>query len=123
MVAGRKSGEEKWRAESGGQESRGTRGCAGGLRVLAMAGDNGRNYNRPMRLGGTSRRWLVALLAAGVLLFFALLGALQAFNFSRVSFLNPDTSGATLAFTGLIVVVFLLFIVVLTMLFRNNFKL
>jgi two-component system, NtrC family, nitrogen regulation sensor histidine kinase NtrY len=76
-----------------------------------------------MRFDGTSRRWLVALLAAGVLLFLALLGALQAFNFSNVSFLNPGTSGATMGFTGLIVVVFLLFMVVLTLLFRNIFKL
>ncbi len=80
-------------------------------------------YNRPMRFGGTSRQRLVALLAGGVLLFFALLGALQAFNTSNVSFLNPGSSGATLAFTGLIVVVFLLFIVVLTLLLRNIFKL
>ncbi len=76
-----------------------------------------------MRYGGTSRRRLVALLAGGVLLFFVLLGALQAFNTSHVSFLNPGTSGATLAFTGLIVVVFLLFVVVLALLLRNIFKL
>ncbi len=76
-----------------------------------------------MRYGGTSRRRLVALLAGGVLLFFVLLGALQAFNTSNVSFLNPGTSGATLAFTGLIVVVFLLFVVVLALLLRNIFKL
>ncbi len=88
-----------------------------------MAGNQGRNYNLPMPFGGTSRRWLVGLLAGGAVLFFALLGALQAFTTSNVRFLNPNTSGATLAFTGLIVVVFLLFIVVLTLLFRNIFKL
>jgi nitrogen fixation/metabolism regulation signal transduction histidine kinase len=76
-----------------------------------------------MRFGGSSRQRVVALLAGGVVLFFVLLGALQAFNTSNVSFLNPDSSGATLAFTGLIVVVFLLFIAVLTLLLRNIFKL
>jgi len=35
-----------------------------------------------------------------------LLGGLQAFNTSNVSFLNPETAGETLAFTGLTVVVF-----------------
>ncbi|MGH9591315.1 MAG: hypothetical protein ACRD25_13030, partial [Terracidiphilus sp.] len=68
---------------------------------------------------GDSRRRMVALLA-GVVVFFALLGALQAFN---ISFLNPDTSGETLVFTGLTVVIFLLLIVLLMLLLRNIFKL
>lgn len=60
------------------------------------------------------------LLGAGVLVFFVVLGALQAFNFG---FLDPDTSGETLAFTGLTVVVFLLLMVLLLLLLRNILKL
>ena len=63
------------------------------------------------------------LLASGVLLLFAFLGAMQAFNFSDVRFLNPVTSGETLAFAGLIVLVFLLLMLLLTLLFRNILKL
>ncbi len=69
------------------------------------------------------RRRSVALLLAGVLLFFALLGALQAFNTSDVRYLNPETYGETLAFTGLTVLVFLLLILLLTLLLRNILKL
>ena len=72
---------------------------------------------------GDPRRRSVALLAGGVLLFFALLGALQAFNTSNVAFLNPETSGETLVFTGLTVVVFLLLMVLLMLLLRNMLKL
>jgi len=79
-------------------------------------------YNRGMSGGGQSRRRTVLWLAAGVLLFFALLGALQAFNPSGVKFLNPDTAGETLAFTGLTVVVFLLLLVLLLLLLRNILK-
>jgi len=61
-------------------------------------------------------------LAAGVLLFFAVLGGLNAFNTSSVPFLNPETSGETLAFTGLTVVVFLLLLVLLLLLLRNILK-
>ena len=75
-----------------------------------------------MSTGGTSRRRLVILLGSGVLLIFALLGALQAFNTSNVRFLNPDTAGETLAFTGLTVVVFLLLLVLLLLLLRNILK-
>ncbi len=66
---------------------------------------------------------MLALLAGGVLLIFALLGALQAFNMSSVRFLNPETSGETLAFTGLIVLLFLLLIVLLMLLLRTILKL
>ena len=69
------------------------------------------------------RRRAVLLLSLGVVLFFALLGALQWFNTSGISFLNPETSGETLAFTGLTVVLFLLLIVLLTLLLRNILKL
>ncbi|MGD0729639.1 MAG: ATP-binding protein [Terracidiphilus sp.] len=65
----------------------------------------------------------VALLAGGVLLFLVLLGALQAFNTSNVGFLNPETSGETLAFTSLTVLVFLLLMVFLMLLLRNILKL
>jgi two-component system, NtrC family, nitrogen regulation sensor histidine kinase NtrY len=68
------------------------------------------------------RRRSVALLGAGVLLFFALLGGLQAFNTSNVRFLNPETAGETLAFTGITVVVFLLLLVLLMLLLRNILK-
>ncbi len=63
------------------------------------------------------------LLASGVVLLFASLGALQAFNLSEVRFLNPETSGETLAFVGLTVLVFLLLMLLLTLLFRNILKL
>ena len=65
----------------------------------------------------------MALLTCGVVLLFALLGALQAFNTSDVRFLNPETSVETLAFVGLIVLVFLLLMLLLTLLFRNILKL
>lgn len=63
------------------------------------------------------------LLLGGVLLLFAFLGALQAFNMSEFRFLDPETSGETLAFVGLIVLVFLLLMLLLTLLFRNILKL
>ncbi len=72
---------------------------------------------------GNPRRRLVVLLGAGVLLFFAVLGGLQAFNTSNVSFLNPDTAGETLAFTAVTVVVFLLLMMLLMLLLRNILKL
>ncbi len=63
------------------------------------------------------------LLLGGVLLLFAFLGALQAFNVSEFRFLNPETSGETLIFVGLVVLVFLLLMLLLTLLFRNILKL
>ncbi|MDE3186115.1 MAG: HAMP domain-containing protein [Acidobacteriota bacterium] len=75
-----------------------------------------------MPFKGDSRRRLVVLLGAGALLVFALLGALQAFNTSNVSFLNPDTAGETLVFTGLTVLVFLLLLMLLILLLRNILK-
>jgi hypothetical protein len=76
-----------------------------------------------MFFGRDRRRRAVFLLTGGVVLFFALLGGLQWFNTSSVSFLNPETSGETLAFTGLTVVLFLLLIVLLMLLLRNILKL
>jgi PAS domain S-box-containing protein len=58
-----------------------------------------------------------------VLLFLGLLGALQAFNTSNVPFLNPETSGETLAFTALTFLVFLLLLLLLMLLLRNILKL
>ena len=75
-----------------------------------------------MLFSGDPRRRTVALLAGGVLLIFVLLGALQAFNTSGVSFLNPETAGETLIFTGLTVLVFLLLLLLLVLLLRNILK-
>jgi two-component system, NtrC family, nitrogen regulation sensor histidine kinase NtrY len=75
-----------------------------------------------MLFEGGSRRRTVAFLGAGVLLIALAFGALQAFNTSKISFPNPETSGETLAFTGLTVVVFLLLLVLLLLLLRNILK-
>ena len=72
---------------------------------------------------GDPRRRSVALLAGGFLLLVALFGALQAFNTSSVRFLSPETSGETLVFTGLTVLVFLLLMALLMLLLRNILKL
>jgi PAS domain S-box-containing protein len=72
---------------------------------------------------GDPRRRFVTLLAGGVLLLFALLIALQAFNTSSIGFLNPQTSGETLIFTGLTVLIFLLLMLLSMLLFRNILKL
>ncbi|MGB0064161.1 MAG: ATP-binding protein [Terracidiphilus sp.] len=74
-------------------------------------------------LPGDARLRTLILLAGGALLLFAFLGALQAFNVSEVRFLDPVTSGETLAFVGLIVLVFLLLMLLVTLLFRNILKL
>jgi len=81
------------------------------------------HYNRRMPFSGDPRRRSIALLGGGALLFLALLGALNAFNTSSVRFLNPETSGETLLFTSLTVVVFLLLLVLLMLLLRNILKL
>ncbi len=74
-----------------------------------------------MPFDGGSRRRTVVFLGAGVLLFFAVLGALQAFN--PIPFLHPETSGETLAFTGLTLVIFLSLLVFLLLLLRAILKL
>ena len=76
-----------------------------------------------MAFFGDPRRRSVALLGGGTLLLIALLGSLQAFNTSSIEFLNPETSGETLAFTAITVIVFLLLMVLLMLLLRNIFKL
>ena len=75
-----------------------------------------------MSFEGDSRRRAVVFLGAGVLLIVLAFSVLQAFNTSHISFLNPDPSGETLAFTGLTVVVFLLLLVLLLLLLRNILK-
>ena len=75
-----------------------------------------------MLFEGDSRRRTMVFLAAGVLLIALAFGALQAFNTSHIRFLNPETSGETLAFTGVTVVVFLLLLVLLLLLLRNILK-
>jgi hypothetical protein len=69
------------------------------------------------------KRRSIAMLGGGVLLIFAILGWLQAFNTSHVGFLNPETSGETLAFTALTVLVFLLLMVLSMLLLRNILRL
>jgi PAS domain S-box-containing protein len=64
----------------------------------------------------------MVLLGVGAFVFFAVLGWLQAFNTSNVPFLNPETAGETLAFTGLTVLVFLLLLTLLMLLLRNILK-
>jgi two-component system, NtrC family, nitrogen regulation sensor histidine kinase NtrY len=75
-----------------------------------------------MSFSNDSRRWTVALLAAGVLLLIVALGGLQAFNTSNIQFLNPVTSGETLLSTSLIVLVFLLLLLLVVLLLRNILK-
>jgi PAS domain S-box-containing protein len=69
------------------------------------------------------KRRSIALLGGGVLLAFAILDGLNAFNTSGVGFLNPVTSGETLAFTALTVLVFLLLMVLSMLLLRNILRL
>jgi PAS domain S-box-containing protein len=71
---------------------------------------------------GDPRRRTVTLLAGGLAIFLGLLGGLQAFNTSSVGFLNPETSGETLAITALTVLVFLLVMVLSMLLLRNILK-
>jgi two-component system nitrogen regulation sensor histidine kinase NtrY len=68
------------------------------------------------------RRRSVALLGSGVVLFLALLASLNAFNNPGIRFLNPETSGETLIFTSLTVLVFLLLMALLMLLLRNILK-
>ena len=80
-------------------------------------------YNRPMSFLGDPKRRSIAFLGGGVLLVFAILDGLNAFNTSGVGFLNPVTSGETLAFTALTVLVFLLLMVLSMLLLRNILRL
>jgi len=76
-----------------------------------------------MPLNGDPRRRTIALLAGGALVALSLLGALNAFNTTSIHFLNPDTSGETLAFTSVIILVFLVLLAFLLLLLRTIVKL
>ena len=69
------------------------------------------------------RRRSIALLAGGVLLVLAVFVALNAFNNPSIRLLNPETSGETLVFTGIVVLVFLVLLVLLMLFLRNMLKL
>jgi two-component system nitrogen regulation sensor histidine kinase NtrY len=69
------------------------------------------------------RRRSIALLAGGFFLVVALFVALNAFNTTNIGFLNPETSGETLVFTGVIVLIFLVLMAALMLLARNILKL
>ncbi|MGB6190852.1 MAG: ATP-binding protein [Terracidiphilus sp.] len=69
------------------------------------------------------RKRAIVLLGVGVFLIFAVFGWMQAFRTSNIPFLNPETAGETLAFTGLTVSVFLLLLTLLMLLLRNILKL
>jgi PAS domain S-box-containing protein len=72
---------------------------------------------------GDSRRRSIALLAVGFFLVVALFVALNAFNTTNIGFLNPETSGETLVFTGVIVLIFLVLMAALMLLARNILRL
>jgi PAS domain S-box-containing protein len=69
------------------------------------------------------RRRSIALLATGFFLVVALFVALNAFNTENIGFLNPETSGETLVFTGAIVLIFLILMAALMLLARNILRL
>jgi PAS domain S-box-containing protein len=75
-----------------------------------------------MRFLADSRHRSIAMLAAGALFVFVLLGTLQWFNTSNVNFLNPATYAETIALTALEVLLFLLLLLLLVLLFRTVLK-
>jgi len=75
-----------------------------------------------MRFLADSRHRSIAMLAAGALFVFVLLGTLQWFNTSNVNFLNPATYAQTIALTVLEVLLFLLLLLLLVLLFRTVLK-
>ena len=75
-----------------------------------------------MSFGGDPRRRSIALMGGGVVLVLAFLGALQAFNPFPLGFLNPETSGETLTFTALIVLLFLGLVALSMLLLRDVLK-
>jgi hypothetical protein len=81
-----------------------------------------RFYNRPMLFSSQPRRRSIALLAVLTLVILFVLGGLQAFNTSRVRFLNPDSAGETLIFTAMTGLVFLLLLLLLVLLLRDILK-
>jgi PAS domain S-box-containing protein len=67
------------------------------------------------------RRRIAAILVACLIVFLCF-GILQAFNTSNIRFLNPETSGETLAFTTVTFVFFLVLLLLLMLLLRNILK-
>jgi PAS domain S-box-containing protein len=67
------------------------------------------------------RRRVAAILVACLIVFLCF-GVLQAFNLSNIRFLNPETSGETLAFTTVTFVFFLVLLLLLMLLLRNILK-
>jgi PAS domain S-box-containing protein len=75
-----------------------------------------------MRFLADSRHRTIAMLAAGALFVFVLLGTLTWFNTSNVNFLDPATYAQTIALTVLEVLLFLLLLLLLVLLFRTVLK-
>lgn len=73
-----------------------------------------------MAVSANRRKILTIVLGSCLLVLFAALTALQAFN---TRFLSPATTQQVFAFTGLTIITFLLFVTVLMMLARNVLKL
>ena len=63
------------------------------------------------------------LLVVGLVVVSSVLGVQQAFNTSNWRFLNPQTAGETLVYTGFSVFVFLALLALLVLLFRNLLRL
>jgi two-component system nitrogen regulation sensor histidine kinase NtrY len=76
-----------------------------------------------MTISAHRRKVISIALASCLLVLFAGLAALNAFNQKELTFLSPSTVGQVVVFSGLSAVAFLLFVVVLVMLVRNVLKL
>ncbi len=74
-----------------------------------------------MQFWSDPRRRVAAILIACLIVFVGF-GILQAFNTSNIRFLNPETSGETLAFTTVTFVFFLVLLLLLMLLLRNILK-
>ena len=75
-----------------------------------------------MRFLADWRHRSIAMLAAGALFVFVLLGTLTWFTTSNVNFLNPATYAQTIALTAVEVLLFLLLLLLLVLLFRTVLK-
>jgi hypothetical protein len=74
-----------------------------------------------MQFWSDPRRRVAAILVACLIVFVGF-GILQAFNTSNIRFLNPETSGETLAFTTVTFIFFLVLLLLLMLLLRNILK-
>jgi two-component system, NtrC family, nitrogen regulation sensor histidine kinase NtrY len=74
-----------------------------------------------MQFWSDPRRRVAAILSACLIVFVGF-GILQAFNTSNIRFLNPETSGETLAFTTVTFIFFLVLLLLLMLLLRNILK-